>query len=167
MTSSSNHLFNFVDASMRVGRVAFVSALICLGSAPAFAAPDWAVAVFPSGKEFTLEIASDPQSRATGYMFRESIGSNEGMLFIFDEPGPYTFWMKNCKVSLDIIWLDENLRVVHIARDQMPCPEDGDCPSVGPMRSARYVIEVAAGTAKREGLESGDRVTILAEPALP
>ena len=157
----------FREASMRVARVAFVTTLVCLGSTLSYAAPDWAVAVFPSGEEFSLEIAADDESRAYGYMYREKIAANEGMLFIFDQPGPYTFWMRNCKIALDIIWLDEGLRVVEIAHDQKPCPDDGECPSVGPMRAARYVIEVAGGTAKREGLEVGDRMTILAEPALP
>ena len=167
MTTSSNHLSFIREASMRVARVAFVSTLICLGSTLLQAAPKWAVAVFPSGEEFSLEIAADDESRGYGYMFREKIASNEGMLFIFEQSGPYTFWMKNCRVALDIIWLDESLRVVDIAHDQQPCPLEGDCPSVGPMRAARYVIEVAGGTAKREGLKRGDRMTILAEPALP
>ena len=152
---------------MRVARVASVSMLICLGSMLLHATPEWAVAVFPSGEEFSLEIAADEASRGYGYMYREKIGSNEGMLFIFEQSGPYTFWMKNCRIALDIIWLDENLRVVDIAHDQQPCPAEGDCPGVGPMRAARYVIEVAGGTARREGLKSGDRMTILAEPALP
>jgi hypothetical protein len=47
-------------------------------------APQWAVAVFPSGTEFDLEIAADPMTRARGYMERERVGPREGMLFIFD-----------------------------------------------------------------------------------
>jgi uncharacterized membrane protein (UPF0127 family) len=127
----------------------------------------WAVAVFPSGSEFSLEVAADPESRAYGYMFRETISPTEGMLFVFEESYPHSFWMKNCKVALDIIWLDERFRVVEIAHQQQPCPGLGDCPSVAPMRAARYVIEVAAGTSKREGLQRGDQVKILSETALP
>ena len=152
---------------MRFARVVFMSTLVCLGLTLLYATPEWAVAVFPSGEEFSLEIAADPEARAYGYMYREKVAPNEGMLFIFDESGPHTFWMKNCKVALDIIWLDESFKVVEIAHDQQPCPGVGECPSVGPMRAARYVIEVAAGTSRREGLKSGDRLTILAEPALP
>jgi uncharacterized membrane protein (UPF0127 family) len=153
--------------AIRGRRFAWVSLLLLLFAMWAQAAPRWAVAVFPSGEEFSLEVAADADARAYGYMFRDTIAPNEGMLFVFDRPGPYTFWMKNCKVALDIVWLDEDLRVVDIAHDRQPCPEDGECPSVGPMKVARYVIEVAAGTARREGLERGDRVTILSEPALP
>ena len=166
MNTSSNRISFFRNVWMRVVRVVCVSTLVCLGSTLLQAAPEWAVAVFPSGEEFSLEIAADPQSRAYGYMYREKVAPNEGMLFIFDRAGAHTFWMKNCKVALDIIWLDETFQVVEIAHDQKPCPGVGDCPSVGPMRAARYVIEVAAGTSRREGLEPGDRVTILAEPPL-
>ncbi len=130
-------------------------------------APRWAVAVLPSGAEFTLEIAADPASRARGYMEREKVGPREGMLFVFDEPARHAFWMKNCRVSLDIVWLDAKRRVVDVARDRPPCPEDGPCPEVTPLEPASYVLEFAAGTAQRERLERGDKVVILAEPPLP
>ena len=129
-------------------------------------APEWAVAIFPSGTEFNLEIAAKPGKRALGYMFRERVGPNEGMLFIFDAADRHGIWMKNCKVALDIIWLDEQLRVVEIARNRQPCPESGECPSVAPFRPARYVLEVAAGVTAKEGLEPGDTLVILSEPAL-
>lgn len=120
--------------------------------------------MFPSGASFTVEIASDPATQARGYMFRDKVGAGEGMLFVFDGVDLHPFWMKNCKVSLDIIWLDAQLRVVDIAHDRPPCPERGDCPSITPMRAARYVLEVAAGTAAREGLERGDTLVLLPEP---
>ena len=129
-------------------------------------APDWAVAVFPSGAEFSLEIAATPEARAMGYMFRERIGAGEGMLFLFDTPERHGFWMKNCRVSLDIIWLSESLQVLEIAHKRPPCPEDGECLTIQPMRPAKYVLEVAGGTALRESLEAGQHVVILAEPAL-
>lgn len=128
--------------------------------------PEWAVAVFPSGTEFNLEIAAEPGKRALGYMFRERVGPNEGMLFIFDAADRHGIWMKNCKVALDIIWLDEQWRVVEIARNRQPCPESGECSSVSPFRPARYVLEVAAGVTAKEGLEPGDTLVILSEPAL-
>ena len=126
--------------------------------------PEWKVAVFPSGAEFSLEVAADDAARARGYMFRERIGPHEGMLLLFDEPGHHSIWMKNCKVSLDIVWLDAAFRVVEIAHESQPCPERGPCPSSIPMRSASYVLEVAGGTARREGLEAGDVIVFLEEP---
>jgi len=122
---------------------------------------DWRTAVFPSGAAFTLEIADDAASVQRGYMFRDHVGEHDGMLFVFDASDVHRFWMKNCLVSLDIIWLDERLRVVDIARDRQPCPADGECPNVYPMRVARYVLEVAAGTSQREGLKLGDQVVLI------
>lgn len=127
----------------------------------------WAVAVLPSGAEFTLEIADDPQSRWRGYREREHVADDEGMLFIFSREQPVSFEMKDCLVALDMIFLDSKLRVVEIAHDRQPCPEEGPCPPISPMRIAQYVLELAGGTATREGLKPGDRITVLSEPSIP
>jgi uncharacterized membrane protein (UPF0127 family) len=129
--------------------------------------PRSAVAVLPSGAEFMLEIAADGAARSRGYMGREKVGPREGMLFIFEEADRHPFWMKNCRVSLDIIWLDATFRVVDIAPNRPPCPEVGECPEVAPVEPAAYVLEVAGGTTLREGLKRGDRIVVLEEPPLP
>ncbi len=136
---------------------------IALISACAARAPQPPAAVFPSGAVFHLEIADDPASRRLGYMYREFVGREDGMLFLFEQPDRYPIWMKNCRVHLDIIWLDESYRVVEIAHDQPPCPAVGPCPNVFPMRAATFVLEVAGGTARREGLDLGDPVTVYLE----
>ncbi len=130
------------------------------------AAPQWAVAVLPSGHEYSLEVAADDASRERGYMFRDRIGEREGMIFVFESMQRHSFWMKNCRVALDIVWLDAAFRVVDIARDRPPCPQQGECPSVLPTQPARYVVEFAAGTTRREGLARGNAVVVLAEPPL-
>lgn len=149
-------------------RSLFVALVVWGASAgsPPGAVPSWAVAVLPSGHEFTLEIAADEASRERGYMAREQVGSREGMLFIFPEDGRHAFWMKDCKVSLDMIWLDARLHVVWIAPRQSPCPADGPCPSVAPPEPARYVLEFAGGTASTEQLKAGDAVVVLSDPAI-
>ena len=131
------------------------------------AVPDWAVAVFPSGREFSLEIAADPETRRLGYMFREHVGPNQGMLFLFDTTERHGIWMKNCKVALDVIWLDEQWKVVEIVAELQPCAESGECNAVQPLRVARYVLEVAGGVAAEAGLSAGDRIEILSDPELP
>ena len=148
----------------RDGLVLASVAVALLAACTVAGTPEWKVAVFPSGAEFSLEIAADDATRGRGYMFRERVGPHEGMLFLFDEPGHHSIWMKNCKVSLDIIWLDAAFRVVEIAHDLQPCPEEGPCPSSIPMRSASYVLEVAGGAARREGLEPADVIVFLEEP---
>ena len=80
---------------------------------------------------------------------------------VTDEPGWHSFWMKNCRVPLDILWLDASFRVVHVAAAQPPCPAEGNCPSIVPMRPARYALEFASGTAQAHGLKPGTRVDVL------
>lgn len=145
-----------------------MAALVVLVASGASAArvPTWATAVLPSGHEYLLEVAADDASRARGYMGREVVGPREGMIFVYFESGRWSFWMRNCKVALDMIWLDESFRVVHIAENRTPCPEEGPCPTWSPLVPARYILEFAAGTAKAEGLRPGSSVVIVSDPPL-
>jgi uncharacterized membrane protein (UPF0127 family) len=137
--------------------------MLTLSGCPSVQLLEPPAAVFPSGAVFRLEIAADDRSRARGYMFREHVAADEGMLFVFNAPGRHAFWMRDCRVNLDIIWIDEERRVVEIAHDQAPCHAEGTCPNIFPMRSASYVLEVAGGTARREGLGLGDPVALYLE----
>ena len=147
--------------------VAVLAAVLVCGATRvpslAAAAPRWVVAVLPSGHEFSVEVAADAPSRQRGYMGRAEVGPREGMLFVFDNAERHSFWMRDCKVPLDIVWLDDDRRVVWIAPDRMPCPPDGECPSIVPPFLARYVIEFAGGTAASEGLKRGDPIVLLGE----
>ena len=150
-----------------IRRTLMLAALFALATpASAEPPPDWAVAVFPSGAEFSLEIAATPGQRRIGYMYREEIPASAGMLFLFDSTERHGIWMKNCRVPLDIIWLDKSFRVTEIFADAAPCPADGACPSMEPMQTADYVLEVAAGRAAEEKLRPGDLIVIHAEPPL-
>ena len=128
--------------------------------------PKSAVAVLPSGDEFMLELAVTPEERRIGYMNRDEVGPRNGMLFLFGADEIHGIWMKNCRVALDIIWLDQDFRVVHIAPDRQPCEPEGPCPSAYPFRPARYVLELAAGRAAETGLKAGDRVVVLSDPPI-
>ncbi len=129
-------------------------------------APRSAVAVLPSGDEFMVELAVTPEERRIGYMHRDQVGPSDGMLFLFGSDDIHGIWMKNCRVALDIIWLDQDFRVVHIAPDRQPCEPDGPCPSAYPFRPARYVLELAGGRAAETGLKAGDRVVVLSDPPI-
>lgn len=113
--------------------------------------------VLPSGKVLQVELADTPGERAVGYMFRDKVGEGEGMLFFFEENDLHSFWMKNCKVGLDLVWLDERWTVVHIERDVPPCKAD-PCPFYQPMQAARYVLETQAGLTTREKLSMGQSI---------
>ncbi|MBW2984602.1 DUF192 domain-containing protein [Candidatus Woesearchaeota archaeon] len=108
---------------------------------------------------FEVELAITQNEHNKGLMYREHLDKDKGMLFIFEQPDDYGFWMKNTLVPLDIIWIDENREVIFISKDTQPCEED-PCPSVNPGKPAKYVLELNAGTADEIGLAEGDLLII-------
>ena len=106
---------------------------------------------------FRVEVASTPQERAMGLMYRDHLDEDAGMLFIFEDDGLYSFWMKNTLIPLDMIWLDEDGTVVYIAENAQPCGS-GTCPLINPGREAGYVLEVNGGTVSNMGLKVGDNI---------
>lgn len=112
---------------------------------------------------FNVSIADSPFKRQIGLMFRDTLAQNEGMFFVFDEPGQYGFWMKNTYFPLDIIWIDENMRVVFIAKNVQPCleteQEDKECETYSPDRYAKYVLELNSGLSDKFGITVGKKVT--------
>jgi hypothetical protein len=107
---------------------------------------------FEDGTIVNAEIAKD---KAKGLMFREGLGENEGMLFTFDEEGIYSFWMKNMKFPIDIIWLDKDFKVVHIEENVQPCTTNY-CPTYKSNLPAKYVLEVGAHFSSSHSLNVGD-----------
>ena len=105
-----------------------------------------------------VEIADSIQEQERGLMFRESLGENSGMLFVFDDDNIRSFWMKNTLISLDIIWIDENLKIVHI-ENAVPCKQEY-CASYVSNVSAKYVLEVNGGFVEKNKIEVGDFVKI-------
>jgi uncharacterized membrane protein (UPF0127 family) len=110
--------------------------------------------VFPDGHVVQLELATDDATRTQGMMFRDQLPEDRGMLFMFDKSGDYPFWMKNTIIPLDIVWIDEQKRIVHISANTPPCKAD-PCPSYPPGGLARYVLELGGGVAARHGLANG------------
>ncbi len=108
---------------------------------------------------FLAEIAKTKAQRMKGLMFRENLAQDRAMLFVFENTGVHNFWMKNCKIPLDIIWLDEEYRVVAKKENCQPCTK-GDCPSIQPGVSAKYVLEISAGLASQIGLTEGSYLSI-------
>ncbi len=112
---------------------------------------------FPSGRQVQAELAVTSDQRARGLMFRDSLDPGRGMLFVFPQSEFHAFWMKNCRFPIDIIWLSAEKKIVHIERAVPPCQED-PCPSYGPIRKAKYVVEVVANFSREEKLQLGDAV---------
>ena len=102
-----------------------------------------AQSVVVNGKEFFIEIADTQEKRTKGLMFRQTLCDECGMLFIFDHPQKYGFWMKNVKIPLDILYIDKNGYIVDLVNAQ-PC-EKPDCDVYYPAEKALYVLEVNHG----------------------
>lgn len=112
--------------------------------------------VTPNGATIYAEIADTTEKRAKGLMYRETLAKDRGMLFTFAEPQLWTFWMKNTRISLDIVWMDGKKRVVHIERNVPTCSRaDDGCPQYQPNDNALYVLELAAGMADALKLQRG------------
>ena len=101
-----------------------------------------------------IEIADDEYTTQTGLMYRSSMATNQGMLFIFPNNDYRSFYMKNTKISLDIIYISENQTVVSIQKNAKPLDETS-LPSEGP---AKYVLEVNAGLTDLWTLDKGDTI---------
>jgi len=123
----------------------------------AFAAPDVIPLTLPSGKLLKAEVMVKDEDRAMGLMFRPSLPDDHGMLFIFNELDFHGIWMKNCKFPIDILWLDEERKVVHVAESVPPCKTER-CPVYQPLRRAAYVVEINAGQARREKAVVGSSI---------
>ncbi len=94
-------------------------------------------------------------------MYRTNMAPDRGMLFLFPEAGYWTFWMKNTKMSLDILWLDPHGKIVH-REDHVPiCTRtDNLCPRYRPTTMATQVLELRAGQAEALDLAPGTQLTI-------
>lgn len=111
------------------------------------------------GRHFTVEIADTPDTRALGLMFREQLGEEQGMLFVFDRAAPRSFWMKNTRIPLDIMYFDEQLQLVSVSENTPPC-RTSRCPGYPSEGPAQYVLELNAGKAAELGVTSGDRLVL-------
>jgi uncharacterized membrane protein (UPF0127 family) len=140
-----------------------VTALLLLVAAQSAAGPsaplaDRGTVTLPNGAIYAVEIPRTPEARQRGMMFRSDVPPRTGMLFVFDAAGRHAFWMKNCLVPLDLIWLDESKQIVAILSEAPPCKAD-PCPIYQFDAPSRYVLEIAGGAARREGLTIGQTLT--------
>jgi uncharacterized membrane protein (UPF0127 family) len=154
-----------------MNRPAFVTSLACALIA---AAVIWSAALPARGAEeqtleiatkngvrvFSVELAVTDEERQRGLMFRRSLPESRGMLFDFKRDQDVQMWMHNTYISLDMIFIEADGRIRKVAENTEPM-SDRIISSGGPVRA---VLEVIAGTAKKFGIQAGDRV---ASPILP
>jgi hypothetical protein len=111
------------------------------------------------GKTFSVELATTSEKQALGLMFRDSMPEDEGMLFIFPNEAPRSFWMKNTRIPLDIMYFDRNLKMVSVSANTPPC-RVSRCPSYPSAAPAMYVLELNAGKADELGVGPGSVLTL-------
>ena len=108
-----------------------------------------------AGHRYAIEIADDDAERARGLMYRDAMEDGHGMLFIHDVEEPQAYWMKNTRIPLDILYFDNQRRLVSQQRDVPPCDLGDACPPYPSSAPAIYVLELNAGEAERLHLQDG------------
>jgi uncharacterized protein len=112
------------------------------------------------GKRFSVDIAATEDQREKGLSIFDKLPSKKGMIFTFDSPGAYSFWMKGMKFPIDIIYINNN-KIVDIF-PEVPYPQNTtDSPvTVKPTEKANYVLEINAGLSRKYNFKKGDVVDI-------
>ncbi|MBI4127561.1 MAG: DUF192 domain-containing protein [Parcubacteria group bacterium] len=117
--------------------------------------------VVVGGTQVETELAITPEERVQGLSGRPALPPNHGMLFLFETPGRYTFWMQGMQFAIDIIWIYRG-RVVWIKENALP-PIPGMPPEYfTPSHEANEVLEVTAGFVAHQHIKLGDTVTVIA-----
>lgn len=103
---------------------------------------------------FRIDLADDPEERAQGLMFVESLPTLGGMLFVYEHPQRATFWMRNTLISLDMLFADSTGRITRIHENAIP----GDETTIDGGTGVIAVLEINGGMAKRLGIAEGDTI---------
>lgn len=111
----------------------------------------------PDGKQLaavSVEVANDDTKREVGLMYRKHLDDYAGMIFVFPQPAPLKFWMKNTVIPLDMIFADQTGRVTGVVANAVPFSET----PLGVPGLSQYVLEVNGGFAARHSIVAGDRM---------
>src|SRR4051794_16716750 len=137
---------------MRMPTALAALAVALAAGLPAMARPAVIPLTLPSGKVLQTEVMVSDPDRAMGLMYRPALPLDHGMLFLFERPDFHSIWMAHCKFPIDILWLDEDHKVVSLSEKVPPCTEKDTtkCPIYTPLQRATFVVELNAGQARRE-----------------
>ena len=116
------------------------------------------VNVTVNGLVLIADIAATDEQMVKGLSVKDTLAENEAMLFGFDNEAEHTFWMKNMKFPIDIIWIDADKTVVHIEHNLQPCSPNLLCPTYKPIEDSLYVLETVAGFAEKHDIAKGTPV---------
>jgi uncharacterized protein len=104
------------------------------------------------------DVALTADEQTKGLSIKDTLQSNEGMLFPYEAPRILSFWMRDMKFPIDILWLGADKKVVHIEESLQPCSPLLPCPSYAPDVQAQYVLETVAGFSSSNGITEGTHV---------
>ncbi|MDE2399661.1 MAG: DUF192 domain-containing protein [Patescibacteria group bacterium] len=111
-----------------------------------------------AGKNIKVDLALTPSEQSQGLSGRASLDENTGMLFVFDRPDKYAFWMKDMNFSIDMIWIGEDNKIVFIKKNALPKDYPETYQPGMDNNTARYVLEITAGFSEKNNLKIGDEV---------
>ncbi|MFH0905367.1 MAG: DUF192 domain-containing protein [bacterium] len=113
----------------------------------------------PNGAQLVVAVADNDQELQQGLSGVDQLSTSSGMLLVFPQSDRQSIWMKGMKLSLDLVWLDDEGRVVQVVSDApAPLDDTGTMPAYLSDQPARYVLELASGTAEAAGLKVGAKV---------
>jgi uncharacterized protein len=116
------------------------------------------VNVTVNGLVLLADISVTNEQRTKGLSVKDGLAENEAMLFVFDNEAEHTFWMKDMKFPIDIIWIDSDKTIVHIEHNLQPCGYGLLCPTYKPGQDSLYVLETVGGFAEKHDVVQGTRV---------
>jgi len=115
----------------------------------------------PNGATVKAESLSAPIEMARGAMFRKTLAKDRGLLYVYAQPGKFTFWMYQTEIPIDTIWMDRYGNVLEIVANMPPClaKSTKDCARYGGAHEAANVLQLAGGMAEAYGVRLGSRLT--------
>lgn len=150
--------------------VTAVASMLAVGASPAphaqeptvpYAAPRAAdtLVMLPDGSTVRVELATTERQREHGLMGRTRLPEGRGMLFVHEKPGHYGYWMFHCKIGLDIVWMDQNHKIVEMSPHTPPCTGTAEsCPTYGGKQLSLYVLELPIGDIQKHRLGVGETI---------
>ncbi|HKR72629.1 MAG TPA: DUF192 domain-containing protein [Candidatus Nitrosocosmicus sp.] len=146
-------------ACFMLGEAAFSSALDSSGSGAGSTEDVRSTSVVKvNNMSIDVILASTPSDQSKGLAIRDSLNENEGMLFVFKNPQKHSFWMKDMKFPIDIIWADSVGKIVHIEKNLQPCIFLLPCTSYSPTSDSLYVLEVVSNFTNKYNVNIGDQI---------
>ena len=140
--------------------LAFVVLTACGPGATKMEDMNTTLVTLPDGTKIVAETMVREIDVTRGMMFRDALPAGRGMILIFSGAGRHAAFTYNCRVPLDIVWMDAEQRVVELAENSPPCKEKSAkaCPTYGGKTISRYALELNAGLAVAYKLKVGDKL---------